>query len=242
MNNKPLNSSKSKRVLYTSLFGAFLAFIIGKVFDPIFEYLYTLFLSLGGSFVTYISDSTYQKISNGFSEQTSITLFYIAVIACTSYLSVFFFSIKSLYHSTNISKNDVSLGSCPDDFSCDALVSIEQLKKDTEDLQKQLEYNKHRIDKLTASRKIDTVMYFLVRLWVVTLMVALFFVYSRNIFINQKIIVMTNNIEIVSPYISDTEYKQLKSDFHTIQCSQDYDELAQLLQDIANDHSITLKE
>jgi hypothetical protein len=53
---------------------------------------------------------------------------------------------------------------------------------------------------------------------------------------------MTNNIEIISPYVSDIEYKKFKSDFHTIQCSRDYEDLAQALQSIADAHSIPLKK
>lgn len=50
------------------------------------------------------------------------------------------------------------------------------------------------------------------------------------------------NIEIVSPYIADQEYKQLKSDFYTITSKQDFDELRSNLQAIADEYSLQLKE
>lgn len=243
MNNKSHNFSKLKKAFYTSLFGAFLAFIIGKVFDPIFEYLYTFFLTLGGSFVTHISDSTYQRISDGLSEQTSMILFYIIFIVCTSFLGVTFTSLKVLRPYEAEPKNESQPPTFSDTTPHDILTSIERLEKDTEKLKIQLDKNNQRINKLMSKRKsFDTFMYISTKIWIIFLMVLLVFIYSRNIFINKKIIVMTNNIEIVSPYISDIEYKQFKSDFHTIHNSYDYEELMQSLQIIADAHSITLKK
>lgn len=42
-----------------------------------------------------------------------------------------------------------------------------------------------------------------------------------------------NNIEIVSPYISDKEYKQLKSKFYSMQTQHDYQNLSKELNSIA---------
>ena len=50
------------------------------------------------------------------------------------------------------------------------------------------------------------------------------------------------NIEIVAPYISDQEYKQLKSDFFTIKIKSDYDNLQNTLNMISDEHSLDLKE
>ena len=50
------------------------------------------------------------------------------------------------------------------------------------------------------------------------------------------------NIEIVAPYISDQEYKQLKSDFFTIKNKSDYDNLQNTLNMISDEHSLDLKE
>ena len=50
------------------------------------------------------------------------------------------------------------------------------------------------------------------------------------------------NIEIVAPYISDQEYKQLKSDFFTIKSKSDYDNLQKALNMISEEHQLDLKE
>ena len=50
------------------------------------------------------------------------------------------------------------------------------------------------------------------------------------------------NIEIVSPYISDKEYKLLKSDFYLIETKADYLSLMQDLSNIAEHNNLTLKK
>ena len=74
------------------------------------------------------------------------------------------------------------------------------------------------------------------------LVAILVFVYMQYAFVNAKIISSTNNIEIVSPFVSDQEYRQLKSEFHLIQNSNDYEKLYDKLQDIADKNDIKLKK
>lgn len=50
-----------------------------------------------------------------------------------------------------------------------------------------------------------------------------------------------SNIEIVSPYVSDNEYKQFKSDFYTINGKSDYDDLYKKLDSVAKSNSLKLK-
>ena len=70
--------------------------------------------------------------------------------------------------------------------------------------------------------------------------VFILFLLTTN-FINKTITRTTNNIEIVSPYITDNEYKKLKSDFHSMKNSIDYKELTQNLESIAKENAIELK-
>ena len=119
---------------------------------------------------------------------------------------------------------------------------LPQLKEYAEKLKLQLESQKRRLEKIEARRKhFDNFMYISTRIWIIITILVLIFNYSSNIFINNKITVMTNNIEI-SPYVSDIEYKKFKSDFHTIQCYRDYEDLEQTLQSIADAHAIALKK
>ncbi len=247
MDNKPTKAKNWKKTLYTAILGAFLAFIIGKLFDPLFEYLFSIFLSIGGSFINAIADSTFQKISDGFSDQTSLLLLYIIYLACFTYLVSEFISLKRLFHnSANMPQSpEEKKPSTPEVYNFKDL-SVEELKQiisetshTMEDLSQRLEHS----EKATNRRKrIDTIQYIAARCIFIFLIFMLFFLYSRNVFITQKITVITNNIEIVSPYISDFEYKQLKSCFHSIQNGEDYEALNLTLKSIAESNSITLKK
>lgn len=243
MNNKSQASTKLKKAIFPALFGTFLAFIVGKIFDPIFEYLYTLFLSLGGSFVTYISNSTYLKISNGFADQTTMHIFYIVFVACVCILGMTLASIRSLFRSNSSSNDNPESDDCQEKPECVTLEDLPRLKENAEKLRLQLENQQHLLRKNEYKRKrIDNFMYISIQVWIIIIIILLYFNYARSVFINNKIIIMTNNIEIISPYVSDIEYKKFKSDFHMIQCRRDYEDLEQTLQSIADAHSITLKK
>jgi hypothetical protein len=65
---------------------------------------------------------------------------------------------------------------------------------------------------------------------------------GKTIFVKNTIIDTLNNIEIVSPYISDTEYKTLKSQFYSMDGEDDYIILAENLHSIADNNNISLRE
>lgn len=65
---------------------------------------------------------------------------------------------------------------------------------------------------------------------------------GKTIFVKNTIIDTLNNIEIVSPYISDKEYKTLKSQFYSMSGEDDYTILAQNLQLIADNNGLSLKK
>ena len=50
-----------------------------------------------------------------------------------------------------------------------------------------------------------------------------------------------NNIEIVAPYITDMEYKQLRADFFQMDSKSDYQSLVEKLESIAESHGLQLK-
>lgn len=51
---------------------------------------------------------------------------------------------------------------------------------------------------------------------------------------------ISQNIEIVAPYIDEQHYKQLKSDFYTMDSMEDFNDLNQKLKNIADKHSLHL--
>ena len=62
----------------------------------------------------------------------------------------------------------------------------------------------------------------------------------QTIYVNKTVTALTNNIEIVSPYISDLEYKKLKSAFHLMNSRADYDSLCDSLNKIADENQLQL--
>lgn len=76
----------------------------------------------------------------------------------------------------------------------------------------------------------------------ITAYVVLFFSIGRNAYINNTISSSLANIEIVSPYISDLEYKTLKSEFHSMDSKEDYDNFCSHLKEVAENNHVVLKK
>ena len=73
-------------------------------------------------------------------------------------------------------------------------------------------------------------------IWIVTIAFL-----SLTNFVNHTMIRLTNNIEIVAPYVTDEEYKYLKSDFTLMKNYNDFCELTNTLNKYASDNNVTLK-
>lgn len=240
MDNNSAKPKSLKKKFHAGVFAAFLAFMMSKIFDPIFEYVYSIFLSFGGSIIQYVSNSTYREISNGFSDQTSLLLLYLVYLICFSYLVSLFTSLKSLFrryrNTFPAASQDKDTTSSKENFDN---MSIEEIKEFILETSKKMD----RINQAEKRRKLfDTIQYIFAECSIVFLIIVLLFLYSRNVYIAKKVTVLTNNIEIVSPYISDMEYKQLKSDFHSIQTKKDYEDLTNSLAEVAEINCIDLKE
>lgn len=69
----------------------------------------------------------------------------------------------------------------------------------------------------------------------------LLFLLATN-FINDNITKTINNIEIVSPYLSDQEYKLLKFKFYTMKSKNDFDGLYNILEGYSEEYEIDLKK
>lgn len=65
---------------------------------------------------------------------------------------------------------------------------------------------------------------------------------SLTNFVNHTIIRISNSIEIVAPYIDDSAYKKLRSDYYLMENYGDYCELMRDLQEYAENSGINLKK
>lgn len=65
--------------------------------------------------------------------------------------------------------------------------------------------------------------------------------HGNNTFINQCKTSSLCNLEIICPYISDLEYKKLKSSFYSIQTKKDYEIFTNTIEEIGDKYSLDLK-
>lgn len=80
-------------------------------------------------------------------------------------------------------------------------------------------------------------------LWVLALSIALFafgYLYLRPQFVTMSATNALRAIEIVAPYISDQEYKELRADFYSIDSRKAYIELYDKLDAIAEEHDASI--
>lgn len=68
------------------------------------------------------------------------------------------------------------------------------------------------------------------------------FIAMRQIYISGISSKTHANIEIVAPYISDQEYKEIKSNFYRIDSKDSYEQFNTRLSIIANENSLELKQ
>lgn len=222
-----------------TLAGTLLTLFFTQIIEPVFSTLYSFILSLGGTAIQSLSDSTYRQISNGFSEQTSSLILYLAFI---------FSAVVILnYYSKERRAFDQQMKEMAElEEEIHSLLSPEHVKGDAPkndlDNTRPEEYSKQLLGKIKVLRSRSFSRYIV--LWILTIIayILLIYAYSRTVFVNGRVTSMMNNIEIVSPYISDAEYKQFKSSFHLIENKEDYDNLYYQLEQVAAAHSVELKE
>lgn len=245
-------SSWNRKPIVTTLLGIFVTFLLTKVFDPILETLYSIFLRISSSFTTTFSDITYQKIANGFNNQESIFLMNFIFLS-TCFLLPFVSNVireqytrdtekieNLLQKTSNLTRklkgNEAFSGTKEIVTEEISNLSFEQLAEIVNTLHENL------LTHVPSLKKIYKKLFTITTALLFSVFIIFTFSYSRTLFINRAITITTNNIEIVSPYISDHDYKKLKSDFYSIQNKDDYDKLQQTLNTVAKEHSLILKE
>lgn len=238
---------KTSKAIFSLFGGAVLAFLIEKALSPVLEFLYSQFLKTGTLFINNFSDSVYQSISNGFSDQSSITVLHLLVIVIYCGLLFFFFFIDNLSKSS-FQEYDEMLKRLDKEHNllssyCVAKLESEAPKENPSDLINEILQMKEHVKTLYEDSKKSAKRFILFfRISILLLICLLFFVYGREIFINSAITRVTCNIEIVSPYVSDSEYQKLKSDFYQIKNESDFNNLCDKIDTIADTHSLHLKE
>lgn len=207
-----------------AIIGVILAFIAEKLLSPLCEFLFALFLGIGGGLIKAISNMTYRQISNGYDESGVRLIIYILVVATLAVAYIAFFNVKKR-------KDDIL-----------AKVSLGEKTAESSEENTQNSSKTDPADTIEVLRKNISRDFVIFSISIIICISALLFTYMQYTYSNSIITKTTNNIEIVSPYISDLEYKQLKSDFHTLESADDYKKLQEKLQTIAESNDIKLKK
>lgn len=216
------NKIFNKNNLTNWIIGGIIALIIGKIMEPLFVHIFSLVLNISGSFITNIENSTYKEISNGYCEQSASSVLYLVYLSIYCLIGVTFVDNIIDYLAF---KNKQKKFKTQDTMSTTTNTTLSELS----------------IQNIDKERKKINFSYLLQIIFSAIILISLIFFYGKSSFIRNKTITLTNNIEIVSPYISDIKYKQMKSKFHSIETKNDYNLLIEELETIAKKYSLKLK-
>ena len=214
--SNPNNKEKKIKINIPSIICTFLLTpIFEKILTPIYDYIANKFLSISHDGIQFISSLVYTRISQG----VYINIpFYIFIIIISFLLSlVLFFSVLHPYQKTN---------SC-----CDATHPSSCAKRQKLNIFTKLRCLFFNPEKRRKFMIVNSVLLYII---------FILFILSTN-FINNTITRTTNNIEIVSPYISDYDYKMLKSKFYSMNSRTDFDYLYSLLEQYSQNANVELK-
>lgn len=196
--------------------------LISSLFSRFFSFVHNVFEHLGLS----ISNNIYSKISNGFNEEYSLyTYTLLILVVLLVILSTIVSSRSKLQKQIERIIQDPSKDtSTPENFS--------NMQQECDDLKSQI------LEDIKVIKKS------FIFLYITTAILCLCSVYEigEAFYINTLTTNTIANIEIVSPHISDIEYKQLKSNFYSIESKADYDALMTSISNIANDNHLQLKK
>lgn len=222
-----MNNKKIKLLSSNIVIGIVVTLIV-NFFIPYLTLLFEIVVGhLNRLFVNYV-DNLYGKISVGLQDNQllmyPIVLFFAAYLAGITY--------TRLSNSVNNAQKQI------DKFISD---NAELAKSQPQESSDNSDENK-QLSMLSSRLKKDK--FYRCRFCVIAIIFLLLYIlrYTEINFINHKITSTLNNIEIISPYVPDYEYKQIKSDFYLTSCKNDYDSLVDKLNVIANDNGITLKK
>lgn len=230
---------KIKKYILPAIPAVILTFILSKILNPMFEFLYSVFLKIGSFFISSFSDSTYKSISNGYSEKPSLTVLYYTSLIIMVILFMFI-SWRNYVHMDLIISISKLKEKCNKSIQQD---SISDTKTDYNDILSELAATSKELENFQNNVNASYKKYSIILIFLSTILVfLLIFFYGQQVFINNSITKILSNIEIVSPYISDTEYKYLRSTFYSISNKEDYESLLYTLEEIADANSISLKE
>lgn len=242
---------KSNPVLSALIIGVIGSTLWEKIFSPITGVFLEKLLSVGGIFIDSISSYVYTQISYGPNDIYSE--YFFLIIACL-FLVINIIALREAkenysYQNNRSEAKDKSLNGSQANEPLNIAPTIESIETAVANLEKQIKsfqtesvISRNALEEaksslLTLSKKTYIFEVIILVISSVTLVLTV----SMVSYIKTTATSLTNNIEIVSPYISDLDYKHLKSDFYSMSSRNDYNTLTETLNEIAIAHGLSLK-
>ena len=225
--NNPMKFFKldKKEPFQNTIVGILLLGIIGsalweKVISPLSTFLFLKISNLLSVLFTDWNNSLYTKISNSYYDRASVSMF---LFVYGLVFGVFF---------------ALSLKSTPLFKKLTVLLTLD--KNDEDDTLPEIQ--KSSTSSTSVKKKQNIVANFCTYLTVLILFIFVAFNAGEISYTEYTKSAILSNLEIVSPYIEDNEYKTLKSNFHSMDCEDDFINLVQELSEIATEYNLELKE
>lgn len=216
--------SRNKNNFQNTMIGTLAIGILGsalweKVIAPLSEFIFVKSSTLLSFFGNNVIDAIYRSVPN---DTNSFLLLMIFVYSIFSLMILLTYTTKILYQIDKLLLH---------------LRQNQASSKHVSDLSTFFPYR--TINQFYKSSLIRTI----ISVFVCLLFgVILGYITGRTVFIANLHQNTLANIEIVSPYVEDREYKQLKSDFYSISCEDDYEKLSNKLNSIAVENDLSLRE
>lgn len=216
-----------KELILGVITGVLSTLIIMWFIEPFSKWLIPKFVYLFDTFSLSYSNALYEDVANitaGTIGAYNVTLSVLLWYAILLFLSASVHRIQKKYNKI-VNKAIEKLDPSPEKDS----------KPD--EPEKEITAKSLRKEKTFLNR-----LFKLIYVLAATSLFLIFYSGIRQIYVYEISSHATRNIEIVSPYISDQEYKQLKSAFYTIDSKADYDSFVDQINLIAEANSLILKE
>lgn len=218
-----MKKEKTNRIITLILIPLLITALWEKLLGPLFDIFINWLSTFGGKFLQAFIDLIYTYVATGRPVDTSRYLFMI--LASFILIEITTVSSKNIKSYKNLVTRQNELINPTDNKP------IVPAKKELTDSEK--------INDMVKHAKIYSWLSMIISVcyWAMYLV----FMMSAG-YINNTITKLTNNIEIVAPYIEDSEYKLLKSSFYSMDSSDDYHSLVTELNRIAEINGIELKK
>ena len=241
-----------KNTVITLASGAFASYIFSYALDPIFSKLFNSISNIGTKFLSSFTDSIIIKIAKGSaynSNPFSSTITFSVVLAIVVF---YFLESRSNYFETLKKLDDINMTE-PENESdestntyqnvSDVETEVKFLIKEFSSLKESISTLKDHLPVLVDIKRseLKKIYYMTTGIFIIDITSLVFFYSTERYALNESVTI-ENNIEIVSPYVSDVQYKELKSDFYSMKNIDDLNKLTTTLQSISEKHSIDLQE